>query len=65
MDSVLDFDQNEIKFIKGVVKNNAALVKEAIVPLFEDSFHLLTSTQTKLDNFNMLKQIAQATEETQ
>ena len=55
MDSVLELDPVEVKQIKGTIASHQALFLEIAPQLFEDSFHLLMSSQAKLENFSLLK----------
>ena len=47
MDSVLELDQNEIGLIKSLLAEQKDIFKQNAAALFEDSFLVLTSTQTK------------------
>jgi hypothetical protein len=57
MDSVLELDQHEITQIKTLLAESKDLFKQNAAALFEDSFLVLTTTQTKQENFQILRQL--------
>ena len=54
MDSLLDFERHEVDAIVNTLVENKDLFKEQAPALFEDSFLMLTSTQTKGEHFKVL-----------
>jgi hypothetical protein len=64
MDSLLDFERHEVDAIVNVLAENKDLFKDQAAALFEDSFLMLTSTQTKGEHFKVLNQLQAYNEET-
>lgn len=66
MDSILEFDQQEIKHIKKLFKSEEGL-HELFVQygpqLFETAYLMLLSTGGKTENFALLKEIEQMEDE--
>ena len=62
MDSVLELDQSEITHIKTVLAESKDTFKTNAAALFEDSFLVLTTTQVKQENFQILRQLQTADE---
>ena len=58
MDSILELDSSEIRFIKDTLNQNRDLLNQKAVPLFEDCFNLLLTQSTKVESFNLLKEIS-------
>ena len=54
MDSLLDFERAEVDAIITTLTENKELFKTHAADLFEDCFLILTSTQTKGENFKIL-----------
>lgn len=58
MDSILELDSVEIKYIKDTLSANKDLYLQNAPQLFEDAFHMLLSAQAKTESFHLLKQIS-------
>lgn len=58
MDSVLELDPTEIKNIREIISSNKDLFIQNAPQIFEDCFNMLLSSQAKIENFNLLKQIS-------
>ena len=58
MDSILELDAVEIKHIKETIAANKDLFQQNAHLLFEDAFHVLLSSQAKVEGFYLLKQIS-------
>ena len=54
MDSLLDFERSEVDAIITTLSEHKDLFKEHSAALFEDSFLMLTSSQTKGESFKIL-----------
>lgn len=66
MDSILEFDQQEIKHIKKLFKQEEGLHElfvEYGAQLFETAYLMLLSTGAKTENFALLKQIEASEDE--
>ena len=57
MDSILEIDKSEIKQIKDVLAQNKEYFVANAPQLLEDCFHLLLSSQAKIDGFHLIKQL--------
>jgi hypothetical protein len=55
MDSILELDPSEIRFIKETISQNKDLFIQNAPALFEDCFNILLSSQAKAESFNLLK----------
>lgn len=67
MDSILEFEQQEIKHIKKLFKSEEGLqdlFQQYAAQLFETAFLMLLSTGAKTENFTLLKQIEESEDET-
>lgn len=67
MDSILEFEQQEIKHIKKLFKSEEGLqdlFTQYAPQLFETAFLMLLSTGAKTENFTLLKQIEESEDET-
>ena len=62
MDSILELDPSEIRGIKEITTQFKGLLDQKAVHLFEDCFHMLLSTQAKLENFHLIKEISSGSE---
>ena len=60
MDSVLDFDQQEIKAIKATLSQHKETYLAYAPQLIEDALNLLLSTGAKPESFNLLKSISES-----
>ena len=57
MDSILELEQSEIDRMVEVMSENRELFKQNAAALFEDAFHVLTSTGAKIENFKILRKL--------
>lgn len=67
MDSILEFDQQEIKHIKKLFKSEEGLMdlfQQYGPMLFETAYLMLLSTGAKTENFPLLKMIEESEDET-
>jgi hypothetical protein len=57
MDSVLELDPVESRYLKETITRNRELFVQIAPQLFEDCFHLLLSSGAKNESFNLIKQL--------
>ena len=57
MDSILDFEQNEIDAMIGVISGAREVFKQNAADLFEDAFLVLTSAGAKVESFKILRSL--------
>jgi hypothetical protein len=58
MDSVLELEASESRYIRDIVSKHRDLFLQVSPQLFEDCFHLLLSTSSKVENFTLLKSLS-------
>lgn len=57
MDSVLEFDSHQVQQIKESLATHKELFRANVQAIFEDCFLLLTSTQAKHENFQVMSKL--------
>ena len=57
MDSILELDPAEIRFIRETTQINKEVFLQYAPALFDDAFNILLTTGAKTDNFHLIKEI--------
>ena len=63
MDSILELDPAEIRYLKETLKQSQELLVQRSAQLFEDAFNLLLTHTAKVENFHLLKEISSGSEQ--